>query len=211
MAIRDSFLPLLTAYLAVLSLSACQPPEAAGSAPTSEDSAAVQTAGDLNADESDRNGTPLCTINGQAWTYDEVSAFTNQDRKSGDQLAYITFTNHREPRKESIQLHYNVASQTVTRVIISLRPADGDGTGSANYNWNPNKQAYYPHTRVSGTVAANGSTLSGSARFENLDIAAGSSLSENQAYRQLTVQDLEFNGVPYDDHTAMLEGITPGR
>lgn len=194
--------------LLCLQLSACESSEreATAQAPESPvENEAQQPTEVVGRGGSVSAGSALCSIDGKAWTYEEVSAFTNQDRKTGEQLAYLTFRNH----EEAIQLHYNVATQVVTQLIIKLRPETASGVGSANYNWNPNLADNYPDTEVSGNITVGKSMLSGTARIVNLNISAGSSLYQDESYRQLTVEDLQFSGVPYDDHTAMLEGLRP--
>ncbi|WP_157975948.1 hypothetical protein [Lewinella sp. IMCC34191] len=156
------------------------------------------------------NGNVLCTINGEPWSYTEATAFTNTFKKTGDRYAYVTFENDRTEKPEKIQLHFNITKQEIEMAIVNLYPVVDGETKTAKYNWNPNKLTTQPENQVSGTLTPTEETLSGSADLDKLEIAAGSTLSGHSDYQRLSIRDIVFTDLPYEDHDEMMKGLQPG-
>ncbi len=147
------------------------------------------------------NTTLLCKINGEDWGYTTASGLVSRNSSTKVRTATVTFVKKLVKGSESVQLEYDVDTNTLTRVLAELKRPDKDGNLFTNfYNQSANRLDRNPEASMTGTI-----TLS-----ENEDVAAGNALFtvQNDFEKDklgnpddllITVSDLNFFGVSYSD------------
>ena len=147
------------------------------------------------------NTTILCKINGSDWGYTTADGLVSRNSSTNIRTATITFVKKLDKGSESVQLEYDVDTNTLTRVLAELKRPDKDGNLFTNfYNQSANQLDRNPEASMSGTVSLD----------EDERIAAGNAIFTvqndfekdklgNPSDLLITVSDLSFSGIFYSD------------
>ena len=147
------------------------------------------------------NTTLLCKINGSDWGYTTADGLVSRNSSTNIRTATITFVKKLDKGSESVQLEYDVDTNTLTRVLAELKRPDKDGNLFTNfYNQSANQLDRNPEASMSGTVSLD----------EDERIAAGNAIFTvqndfekdklgNPSDLLITVSDLSFSGIFYSD------------
>ena len=155
----------------------------------------------ITKSENGRDGTFLCTINGNDWAYTKASGIVDTHAKTKKRTAIITFTKQLEKGKETVQLFYDAQSKTLEQVSIHLKVTKNDGkTMTAMYIYHPDTNHFHPNAKISGTVdLSNPTSASGKAEISELDARFDKNDITNAQDKLITVENLNFKGVGYSD------------
>ena len=151
------------------------------------------------------DGTYLCKINGQDWSYTKGSGIVSRDKKTGKRTAIITFKKQLKKGSESIQLYYDGDSFELESAMIQLKLAKkGGGSVSGVYGFYTNSRHKYPESDLSGTLnLSDPKTVLGNASIKTFKIKYEKELLENTDDAVITISDLNFSGIQYSDMDAL--------
>ena len=147
------------------------------------------------------NTTLLCKINGSDWGYTTADGLVFHNSSTNIRMATITFVKKLDKGKESVQLEYDVDTNTLTRVLAELKRPDKDGNLFTNfYNQSANRLDQNPEASMTGTVSLDEDQklASGNALFVVQNDFETDKLG-NPSDLIITISDLSFSGVSYSD------------
>jgi hypothetical protein len=147
------------------------------------------------------NATLLCKINGEDWGYTEAGGLVSRNSSTNVRTATITFIKKLDKGSESVQLEYDVDTNTLTRVLAELKRPDKEGNLFTNfYNQASNQLDKNPEASMSGTISLDEDDriASGNAVFTVQNDFEKDRLG-NASDLLITISDLNFSGVPYSD------------